>query len=225
MSRGAVSARRHKNQGSQVINPLTFALQGLQPGSSPIKIATQGFILEITPQPEPEPEPDGDEKTFYVPMTWSAAPRRRQDCVIRVNGCRATVSATRDNIAAGMPSTAELDELDDLFYTEQKRIEAEEDAIEAEEEIRFQCWEYFFEIEIEAELREKEAAAFRKKVAGIAAQLQGHDDPAEDIAAMLAYAFEETEQLQNQVTELENRLAAIESPQTKAKPKPAKRKK
>jgi hypothetical protein len=205
------------------MNTFLVALGGIRVGKiRPRELATQGLLEGIAKQAGVEAL--GGVWVFPT-MPRPIEPRRRKDCVIRVNGCRASVSATRDNIAAGMPSTAELDELDDLVYIEQKRIDAEEGAYEREEEIRFQVWEHFLELEIEAELREEEPAAFRKKVAGIAAQLQGHDDPPEDIAALLAYAFEEAERLQNQVTELKNRLAAIESPQTKAKPKPAKRKK
>jgi len=37
-----------------MINPLTIALQGLAPGSSPIEIATQGLIVTITPPKEQE---------------------------------------------------------------------------------------------------------------------------------------------------------------------------
>jgi hypothetical protein len=212
MSGGSVSDPQHKNQGSQVINPLTLALQGLQPGSSPIKIATQGFILEITPQPEPEP--DGDEETFYVPMTWSAAPRRRQDCVIMVNGCRASVTATRDNIASSMPSTADLDAQMDHEEAVQILREIELEEIEYREG---QYWIKFNSVMPrwrERQARRAQRENFQQAAADLAAQLRDGGMPLDDMAAVMVGL------LQHQ-HELEEKIEALES----AKKPSAKRKK
>ena len=189
-----------------MISPLTLALQGLQPGSSPIKIATQGFILEITP-PAPQPEPDNEE-TFFVPMTWTA-PRIRKDCVITVQGCLATLSATAGNVAAGMPTSAEIDEQmereeSELLYAEileQEEIQRQQDYLTK--------WNCVMPRLREHRARKAERKNFQEAVGGFAAQLRGHDDPIEDIAALLVSAFAQTEKLQQQVTELENKLASI----------------
>jgi hypothetical protein len=195
-----------------VINPLTFALQGLAPGSSPIKIATQGFILEITPQPEPQP--DEDEQTYFVPMTWSAAPRRRQDCVITVNGCRATLSSTRDNVAASMPSAAELDE-------QMEREEGEQILREIElEEIEYREGQYWIKFNSvmprwrERQARRAQHENFQQAAADLAAQLRDGGMPLDDMAAVMVGL------LQHQ-HELEEKIEALES----AKKPSAKRKK
>jgi hypothetical protein len=201
MSGGGVSDPQHKNQGSQVINPLTFALQGLQPGSSPIKIATQGFILEITPQPEPEP--DGDEETFFVPMTWSA-PRRRQDCVIMVNGCRASLSATRDNVAASMPSAAELDE-------QMEREEGEQILREIElEEIEYREGQYWIKFNSvmprwrERQARKAQRENFQQAAADLAAQLRDGGMPLDDMAAVMVGLLQHQHELKQKIEALES---------------------
>ncbi len=194
-----------------MLNPLNLALQGLAPGSSPIKIATQGFILEITP---PAPQPDEDEQTFFVPMVLTAAPRRQQDCVVVVNGCRATLSATCDNIAASMPSAAELDEQMEREEGEQILREIELEEIEYREG---QYWIKFNSVMPRWRARQARRAQrenFQQAAADLAAQLRDGGMPLEDMAAVMVGL------LQHQ-HELEQKIEALES----AKKTSAKRKK
>ena len=193
-----------------MISPLTLALQGLQPGSSPIKIATQGFILEITP-PAPQPEEESAE-TFFIPMTWTA-PRIRKDCVITVQGCRATLSATAGNVAAGMPTTEELDEMDDLAWIEDIRRMAAEAAMDEEEEIQFQVWEHFQELEQEARRRDEEARAFRKNVASLAKDLRkGPRREIVEISKVMVGFAEENFELRRRLEALESKAAVAKKP-------------
>jgi hypothetical protein len=199
-----------------MINPLTIALQGLQPGSTPIKIASQGFILEITP-PTPQPEPENEE-TFFVPMVWTA-PRIRKDCVIMVDGCRATLSATAGNVAAGMPTAEQLDELDDIAYAEDfnRRVDEAWEA-ECEERAHARFMERFQQAsQLRAERRAKRE--FRQSVSSLAQEIRSAPDATEDLAAMITILHHHLDNAMHRIAELENKQA------TPPKAKPAKRKK
>jgi hypothetical protein len=190
-----------------MINPLTIALQGLQPGSTPIKIASQGFIVEITP-PTPQPEPENEE-TFFVPMVWTA-PRIRKDCVITVQGCRAALSTTASNVADANPTTEELDILDDIAFAEvfNRRLEEEE-----EERAHARFMERFQQAnDLRAERRAKRES--RQSAVKLAEEIKTAPDAMEDLAALVLLLKEE-------ISQLSSRIQDLESPQ----PKPAKRKK
>jgi hypothetical protein len=205
MSGGGVSDPRHKNQGSEMLNPLNLALQGLQPGAAPIQIAMQGLTLTITPQPEP----DEDERTFYVPMTWNA-PRIQRDCVIEIQGCRATLSTTASNVADANPTTEELDILDDIAFAEvfNRRLEEEE-----EERAHARFMERFQQAsQLRAERRAKRE--FRQSAVKLAEEIKCAPDAMEDLAALVLL-------LKVEISQLSSRIQDLESPQ----PKPAKRKK
>ena len=86
-----------------MINPLTISLGGLAPGSSPVTIATQGLIVTITP---PEEQPDAQ----WIPLRSFGPPdatpydsrkkkSKRIDAVVDVEGCRATLSTYKGNLA------------------------------------------------------------------------------------------------------------------------------
>jgi len=88
-----------------MISPLQIALQGLAPGSSPIEIAAQGIIIQIT---APEAENDGN----WIPLRSYGAPnseiydsrqpkkktKKSTDCVVQVTGVRGTLSCTKANV-------------------------------------------------------------------------------------------------------------------------------
>jgi len=86
-----------------MISPLQIALQGLAPGAPPIQIATQGLIIQIT---APEAENDGN----WIPLRSFGPPNseiydsrkkrsERVNCVVEVEGCKATLSTYKCNVA------------------------------------------------------------------------------------------------------------------------------
>jgi hypothetical protein len=86
-----------------MINPLQIALGGLAPGSSPITISTQGLIVTITP-------PEEQEDAAWIPLRSFGPPdatpydsrkgkKKRIDCTVEVQGCKATISTYRGNLA------------------------------------------------------------------------------------------------------------------------------
>ena len=89
-----------------MINPLTIALQGLAPGSSPIEIATQGLIIQIT---APKAESDGNwiplrsfgppNSEIYDSRTPKKKTKTRVDCTVQVEGVRGILTCTKANLA------------------------------------------------------------------------------------------------------------------------------
>ena len=87
-----------------MINTLQIALGGLAPGSSPITIASQGLIVTITP---PEEQPDA----LWQPLRSYGPPdatpfdsrkkktKKRIDALVHVEGCKATLSTYKCNVA------------------------------------------------------------------------------------------------------------------------------
>jgi hypothetical protein len=86
-----------------MINPLKIALGGLAPGSSPITIATEGLIVTITP-------PEDQQDAQWIPLRSFGPPNsapydsrkkksKRVDAVVNVEGCKATISTYRGNLA------------------------------------------------------------------------------------------------------------------------------
>jgi len=195
-----------------MISPIKIALQGLQPGSTPIEIGTQGFIVSITPTPE-----EDGEDTFFVPLRWSS-PRTRQDCVVKVQGCRASISATGDNIAAAIPSTEEQDIYDDIAFCEEynRRLD-EREAEEAEQRAHERFMERMRQAnEIRAE--RKRQRQFRKETQALADEITPHGDTHHDLAAIIVF-------LKGEISELSARIGELESEKTTAKPAPKTRRK
>jgi hypothetical protein len=192
-----------------MISPLKIAVQGLAPGGSPLEIATQGLLISIAP---PEPEEDGD--LGLMPIFWGAPSRARRDCTIEVRGCRASLSATAENVAASMPSTEELDEIMWREEGEQilREIELEErEYRERQYWIKFNCvmprWR-------EHQARKAERKNFQQAAANLAEQLRDGGMPLEDMAAVIVGLFQHQH-------ELEKKIEALESAK---KPSPKKRK-
>ena len=86
-----------------MINPLTIALGGLAPGSSPITIATQGLVITIA-QPKEQADSLWQPLRSYGPP--DATPydsrkkrKKRIDCSFTVEGCRGTLSTFKGNLA------------------------------------------------------------------------------------------------------------------------------
>jgi hypothetical protein len=194
-----------------MISPLKIAVQGLHPGGAPLEIASQGLLVTITPAPEPQ-----EENNFLVPVFFRPPPKDRKSVRIEAEGCTARLSATPENIAAGMPTTEDRDLEDDIAWLKHiRRMEAEA-AEDREEEIQFQVWEHFEEIREAEKIKAEEARAFRKNVASIARGLR--KGPRIDLvgisAALVGFAQENFE--------LRERLEALEAEAASAKKKAAK---
>lgn len=77
-------------------DPFNIAVQGLAPGSTPIRIATQGFIVTLSPAEE------AAEDVGLVPLRAFGGPpdtrpydsRRRRDLVVEVDGVGAGVETS-----------------------------------------------------------------------------------------------------------------------------------
>jgi hypothetical protein len=194
-------------------NPFSIAIGGLRPGASTLEIGSQGMLtITITP-----PEPENEDVGLFIPMVWSS-PRTRQDCRIEVQGCRATISATGDNLAAAIPSTEEQDIYDDIAFCEEynRRLD-EREAAEAEKRAHERFTERLRQAnEIRAE-RTKQRQ-FREDVFELAKDIKTYNDPAEDLAALVVI-------LKYEVNELSDRIREIEAEKTTATPKPKTRRK
>lgn len=88
-------------------DPFSIAVQGLAPGSTPIRIATQGLILTV------EPAEDDREDVGLVPLRSYGqrgdtrpydARQQRRDLVVNVEGCNLTASATAPATHSSDPS-------------------------------------------------------------------------------------------------------------------------
>jgi hypothetical protein len=169
-----------------MISPLKIGLQGFAPGAASIEIASQGLLISIAP---PEPEEDAD--LGLMPIFWGTPSRTRRDCVVHVNGCRATLRATGDNIAASMPSTEELDQIMEQEEAEQILREIE---LEEREYRERQYWIKFNEIMPrwrEHQARKAERKNFQQAAANLAEQLRDGGMPLEDMAAVIVGLFQQ----------------------------------
>jgi hypothetical protein len=191
-------------------NPFSIAIGGLRPGGSTLEIGSQGMLtITITP---PTPEPENEDVGLFVPMVW-ASPRTRQDCVIHVSGCRASVSTTGDNIAASNPSTAELDEEMDRAEAELMLLELEAKAEAYRQRQYLIKWNEVMPRWREHQEKKAKRREFQKEAAALAADFKKHNDPAEDLAAIIVF-------LKDEISELSARIGELESEKTTAKPKP-----
>lgn len=203
------------------MNLFSIAIGGLRPGAPSLEIASGGLLtITITP---PEPEVDGSGGFVFTPMRWTPA-RTRQDCRIEVTGCRATLTATKENVAANNLTSEELDLQDDWAYAQEltARYEAEEAAEKQLHYLTRLRW-----VREALEMRNEQRAkrqSFREAVASVAKDLKEHDDPAEDVAGMLVGLSQQNAKLLARLQEVEERLAEAEKP-APAKGKPAKGKK
>ena len=196
-----------------MISPLKIAVQGLQPGGVPLEIASQGLIVSITPAPEPEEE---GEEFGLIPIFFRPPPHKRRDCKIEVQGVTARLTATTANVAAGMPTTEELDAEDDRAWLEFVRQREAEEAEDREEEIRFLVWEYFEEIREAEKIKAEEVKAFRKNVANIARGLRkGRKIDVVGVSAAIVGLSEENFALRERIEALEAEAA---SKKTASKP-------
>lgn len=196
------------------MNTLLIALGGIRVGKIlPRELATQGLLEGIAK--EAGVEALGGVWVFPT-MPRPIEPRRRKDCVIMVDGCHASLSATAENVGAGMPTTEQLDEMDDLAWIEDIRRMAAEAAIDEEEEIQFQVWEHFQELKQEAQRREEEASAFRKNVASLVKGLRkGPRREIVEISKVMVGFAEENFELRRRLEALESKAAVAEKPAAK----------
>ena len=86
-----------------MISALQIALGGLAPGSSPITISTQGLILTIAP-PEEQPDALWQPLRSYgppdaTPFDSRKKTKKRIDALVHVEGCKATLSTYKCNVA------------------------------------------------------------------------------------------------------------------------------
>jgi len=86
-----------------MISPLQIALQGLAPGAPPIQIATQGLVITIAPPEEQEDALWQPLRSFGPPDATPYDSRKkkpkRADAVVEVEGCKATLSTYKCNVA------------------------------------------------------------------------------------------------------------------------------
>ena len=86
-----------------MISPIQIALQGLAPGSPPITIATQGLVITIA-------QPEEQEDAQWIPLRSFGPPdatpfdsrkktKKRIDALVHVEGCKATLSTYKCNVA------------------------------------------------------------------------------------------------------------------------------
>jgi hypothetical protein len=194
------------------MNTFLVALGGIRVGKiRPRELATQGLLEGIAKQAGVEAL--GGVWVFPT-MPRPIEPRRRKDCVIMVNGCHATLSGTAGNVAAGMPTTEELDDLDDIAYAEDfnRRVNEQWEA-ECEERAHVRFMERLQQAnDLRAERRKQRD--FRQGAAKLAKEIKSAPDAMEDLAALVLL-------LKDEISQLSSRIQELESPQ----PKPAKRKK
>ncbi len=204
------------------MNTLLVALGGIRVGKiRPRELATQGLLEGIAKQAGVEAL--GGVWVFPT-MPRPIEPRRRKDCVIMVDGCHASLSTTAGNVGAAMPTTEELDELDDLAWIEDIRRMAAEAAIDEEEEIQFQVWEHFQELKQEAQRREEEARAFRKNVASLVKGLRkGPRREIVEVSKVMIGFAEENFELRRRLDALESEAAVAKRPAAQTTRKTKKR--
>lgn len=178
------------------MNPLKIAVQGLQPGATPLEIASQGLLVQITP-PQPEEEADG----VWIPLR-SFGPgiksKPRQDASVEVSGCTAHLRCTDANIARSNPTFEELDHLDDLSFMLQKRREAREAFEAALEERAFRNWQLRFDSVTERLADRARKKEFRRQVNGLLAQTKAGDLDA--LCALVVGLADETHKLRAELT-------------------------
>lgn len=190
-----------------MISPLRIAVQGLVPGGAPLEIASQGLIVTITPAPEPE-----EEDNFFVPVFFRPPPKDRKSVRIEVQGVTAHLTATTANVAAGMPTTEELDAEDDFAWVEHTRRMEAEAAEDREEEIRFLVWEYFQERDARLQKIEIERRLFNEGLTKFRADLK---DPTDDHANLTALCFA----MSSKVGELRRQIRGMKEAVEKSKPR------
>ena len=185
-------------------NPFSIAIGGLRPGGSTLEIASQGMLtITITPTPEEDGEDIGlFPIRFYGPADTRPYDSRRRDCVVEVRGCRATISATRDNIAASNLTSAEQDIYDDIAFCDEcnRRLderEAEEAAARANERARERDRQAE-ENRAESERREN----FQQATSHLAEQLRDGGLPLEDMAGIIIGFFEHQQKLEARIEAL-----------------------
>ena len=195
-----------------MISPLRIGLQGLAPGSSPIEIATQGFIIQIT---APEAESDGT----WIPLRSYGPPdatpydsrkkkkgKKQVDCIVNVQGVRGTLTAT----GANLRRLAVESELEPIFanyflrfweWQSQTAAKAEPEtaAVRAATAARIRG-ERQAERQADAELAIK-AKHFRDAVAEFKSALRPTDDP-DDLIAMIVGLSAEISNLKNEISTL-----------------------
>ena len=199
-----------------MISPIKIALQGLQPGSTPIEIGTQGFIVTITP---PTPEEDGEDIglfpiRYHGPADTRPYDSRRKDCVVMVAGCSARLTATDANVADPMPTLEEMDLVDDAFYL----FELHEREVAAAEEHAHRQFLLRQEQARQKRAERKRQWEFRKETQKLADEFKTHGDTNHDLAALIVF-------LKDEVSELSDRIRELESEKTTATPKPKTRRK
>jgi hypothetical protein len=199
-----------------MISPIKIALQGLQPGSTPIEIGTQGFIVTITP---PTPEEDGEDIglfpiRYHGPADTRPYDSRRKDCVIHVTGCSARLTATGANVADPMPTWEELDLMDDAAFF----FELHEREVAAAEEHAHRQFLLRQEQARKKRAERKRQWEFRKETQRLADEITTHGDTNHDLAALIVF-------LKDEVSELSNRILELERDQPAATPKPKTRRK
>ena len=85
------------------MNTLSIALNGFAPGASPLQIATQGLLITIEPAPEQADAQWIPLRSFGPPDARPYDSRKKRtkriDAVVDVEGCRATLSTYKGNLA------------------------------------------------------------------------------------------------------------------------------
>ena len=187
------------------MNPLSLALNGLTPGASPLQISTQGLLITI--------QPTSPQDALWVPLrSFGPPPKRQKNCLVQVTGCRGTLTATDQNVAAAMPTMQEVDRLDDVAYEFLRRAEARKVASKIEAEIQQSVWEHFQERDARLQKIEIERRLFNEGLTKFRADLKA---PTDDHANLTALCFA----MSSKVGELRRQIRGMEEAVEKSKPR------
>lgn len=187
------------------MNSLSIALNGLSPGGSPLQIATQGLLITI--------QPNVTQDALWVPLrSYGPPPKRQKNCLVKVTGCRGTLTATDQNVAAGMPTMQEVDRLDDVAYEFLRRAEARKVASKIEAEIAHSVWEHFHERDTRLQKIATERRHFNE---GLTKFREDLGDPIEVHANLTALCFH----MGSKVGELRRQIRDMEEAAEKSKPR------
>ena len=194
-----------------MISPLKIGLQGLAPGSSPIEIATQGFIIQIT---APEAESDGT----WIPLRSygpaDATPfdsrkkkkgKKQVDCVVNVEGVRGTLTATGANLRR-LAIEAELEPIIADYCSKFWQWQSQCDA-KAEPETAAARAANAARIRGERQAERQAAKHFREAVAELKSTLRPTDDPDDFIAMIVG--------LSTEISNLKNEISSLRAPNSK----------
>jgi hypothetical protein len=131
-----------------------------------------------------------------------ARPQRR-DVVIEVSGVRASLTATSENVAAGIPTAGQLDLADDIAFLREIHEARRAEQAEFEDERAFQSWNIRWE-NLQPRLLEREKRKlFKKQLERVRRQVNPAD--ADGVLAMAVGLAMECLELRLEIEDLKPR--------------------